>query len=94
VLTFAVPWTLVAVGAAHRAPWSWALLAAAILTRYLVAFVVGRVVLRDRQAWRDWWLILVRDFIAPLIWIGSYTGRTVAWRGDQFILKDGKLRPA
>jgi hypothetical protein len=31
--------------------------------------------------------------VALVIWAGSYTGRTVAWRGKYFILENGKLRP-
>jgi len=53
--------------------------------------VVGVLVLRDRHVLRLFWLILVRDLIAALLWIASFTGHTVAWRGVAFRLKDGKL---
>jgi len=36
------------------------------------------------------WLPL-RDLVAALIWLASLTGHHVVWRGDSFILKDGKL---
>jgi hypothetical protein len=28
-----------------------------------------------------------------IVWIASFAGHTVAWRGDRFILEKGKLRP-
>jgi hypothetical protein len=37
------------------------------------------------------WLIPLRDFAALLVWIGSFTGHTVSWRGEYFELKDGRL---
>lgn len=94
VLTFAPPWALLAVIGARGALWSWLLLAAALVLRFAVALEVGLRVLHDRQLLRDLWLLPLRDPIALLVWIGSYTGHTVAWRGDQFVLRDGKIIPA
>ena len=93
VLTFAIPWALLAVLVGRGAAWSWILLATVLVSRFAVALAVGWWVLRDRQVFRDLWLVPLRDLIGLLIWIGSYTGHTVAWRGNQFILKDGKLTP-
>jgi len=36
-------------------------------------------------------LIPVRDIFALLVWIVSFSGHTVSWRGDRFHLRDGKL---
>src|SRR5205823_2195482 len=90
-LTFALPWAALAILAARGAPWSWALLAAAVAMRLAVALAVGWSVLRDRQVLRWWYLVPLRDFVGFAVWVASYTGDTVAWRGDEFILKDGKL---
>ncbi len=94
VLTFGVAWAIATVIAAWGAPWAWGLLGAAMAARTSMAHVVASVVLRDRRWWRDLWLLPVRDLLALVIWIGSYTGRSVRWRGDEFILEKGKLRPA
>jgi ceramide glucosyltransferase len=60
-----------------------------------MAFVVGHSVIRDRQVGHLWWLIPLRDCIALLIWASAFAGRTVYWRGDKFVLKNGRLqRPA
>ncbi|HKD90971.1 MAG TPA: bacteriohopanetetrol glucosamine biosynthesis glycosyltransferase HpnI [Terriglobales bacterium] len=90
-LTFALPWSLLAVIASGSAAWSWAVVAGSAAMRLAVALAVGWSVLRDRQVLRWWYLVPLRDVIGLAVWLASYTGDTVAWRGDEFILKDGKL---
>jgi ceramide glucosyltransferase len=91
LLTFGLPWALLAVVASRGALWSWALLSATALLRAWMAWIVGRVVLQDAQVLRFFALIPLRDFAAVLVWIGSFTGNRISWRGDSFRLKDGKL---
>jgi ceramide glucosyltransferase len=56
-----------------------------------LALAVGVGVLGDRQVLRDLWLLPPRDVVALGIWIWSFAGNTVAWRGQHFSLKDGKM---
>lgn len=91
VLTFGFPWALLAVAGTHGAGWSWALLAVALALRLAVALVVGWSVLRDRQVLRLMPWLPLRDLVAVLVWLASLIGHNVVWRGDSFILKDGKL---
>jgi ceramide glucosyltransferase len=90
-LTFALPWAMLAVAASAGAIWAWALAGVSLLTRLAVALAVGWGVLRDRQALRYGYLVPLRDVVGLAVWLASYTGDTVAWRGDEFILRDGKL---
>ena len=90
-LTFGLIWGLLTLVSAHAAAWTWTLLAATLAMRMAVAIVVGFLVLRDRHVLGLLWLIPFRDLIAALLWIASFTGHTVAWRGVAFRLKDGKL---
>jgi ceramide glucosyltransferase len=90
-LTFGLPWALLAVGAALGASWTWALLIAVLAMRLGVTFAVGWRVLLDRQAITMAPLLLLRDIIAPLVWIESFVGNTVVWRGERFELRKGKL---
>ena len=90
-LTFGLIWGLLALVSAHAAVWTWTLLTATLAMRMTVAIVVGLWVLRDRHVLCLLWLIPFRDLIAALLWIASFTGHTVAWRGVAFRLKDGKL---
>jgi hypothetical protein len=59
--------------------------------RFIVAVVVAKSVLRDRQIIRSFAWIPVRDFFALLIWIVSFVGHDIVWRGVRFRLEDGKL---
>ncbi len=43
------------------------------------------------QVLRDLWLLLPRDMVALFVWVWSYAGNTVWWRGNRFALKDGRL---
>jgi ceramide glucosyltransferase len=89
--TFGLPWALITVVLARAAGWAWVLLAAVALLRVAVALRIGRSVLHDRQLVRLLVWLPVRDVLALWIWLQSFAGHTVAWRGDSYRLKDGKL---
>jgi ceramide glucosyltransferase len=91
LFTFGLPWALLTVIASLGALWSWALLGVTIFLRVLVAGIVGDRVLADRQTMRLLWLMPLRDFVAVGVWLGSFCGNTIWWRGDSFQLKNGKL---
>jgi ceramide glucosyltransferase len=94
LLTFGLPWAMIAVALAAGAWWSWTVLAAAVLLRVAVALEVGLGVVHDRAVWRHLWLLPLRDLVAFWVWFASFADHTVHWRGDIFILENGKIRPA
>lgn len=89
--TFGLLWALLNVIAAHAAPWSWAVLAAMFLLRVAMAIVVGKSVLQDSRVVEQIWLLPLRDLLAAFVWIASFAGHTVVWRGETFELKNGRL---
>lgn len=91
MLTFGVPWAVAAVIASPLSWWTWLVLAATLMMRTTAAIKVGRGVLHDPQVMRDLWLVPMRDFVALAVWIWSYAGNTVQWRGLRFRLRNGKL---
>jgi ceramide glucosyltransferase len=91
LFTFGWPWALLALIASRGAGWAWALTATAVFLRFLVAWTIGRGILKDRQVARFLPLLPLRDLAAVLVWLVSFASNTVAWRGDRFYLKDGKL---
>ncbi len=91
ISTFGLMWAVLLAIFAYAVPWAWALVAATLLMRFVVAFVVGGTVLNDGQVLRLCWLIPLRDVIAVGVWIASFAGHTVTWRGDLFLLNKGKL---
>ncbi len=94
LLTFGVPWAIFSVLLASGAWWSWCVLAAAVGLRAAVAIKVGIGVVHDRAVWRHLWLLPLRDLVAFWVWFASFADNKVHWRGDVFILEDGKIRPA
>ena len=93
ILTFGLPWAMLTVIVASLATWSWSLLAVALVFRYAVATTVGVAILNDRQVLNQFWLIPLRDLLWVGLWTASFMGRRVVWRGNEFTLENGKLRP-
>ena len=93
LLTFGLPWAMISVLLSAGAWWSWPVLALASLLRATVAFQVGARVVHDPSILRRLWLVPVRDLVAFWVWFASFAGRQVHWRGEVFILEDGKIRP-
>lgn len=91
VSTFGTMWALLAFVAAGAAPWSWAVLGSVLLLRIIVALVLCRNVVYDEESVEQFWLLPLRDLIAAAVWLASFTGHTVTWRGDRFELKNGRL---
>jgi ceramide glucosyltransferase len=89
--TFGLTWALVNLILSHAEPWSWAVLGGVALLRLAVALTVAKGVLQDRTLLKNLWLVPVRDLVAVLVWLASFAGHTVTWRGDRFELKNGRL---
>jgi len=94
VFTFGLPWAFLALVFSRGATWAWGLLAITAAVRAISAFFVSSHVLRDRQSLRDLWLLPLRDVFALGLWLASFAGHRIAWRGEKYILEKGKLRPA
>jgi ceramide glucosyltransferase len=94
VLTFSMPYGLLggAVALAMHRPmlaillftWSW-------VTRVAVAVVVGRLVVREPNLWRNAVLYPLRDLLGFFFWSASYLGNEVLWRGEVYELLRGGL---
>lgn len=91
VFTYGLIWGLFALIAGGAAPWSWAVFGVTVLLRLAVALTVGSAVLESRRLLGSLWLLPVRDLVAVLVWIASFAGHTVTWRGDRFELRKGRL---
>ncbi len=90
-VTFALVWAVFGVLTAPHAWWTWVILGVAAVARLTSAMVVGRGVLRDPQVSRGLWLVPLRDLVALAVWIVSYAGNEIEWRGLRFKLRKGKL---
>lgn len=91
LFTFGLLWAVLCVVTAEGAAWAWTLFAVTVLLRFFLAAVMDNWVLRGRQFWRNCWLLPLRDFAGAAVWLASFAGNTVSWRGERFTLKGGKL---
>ena len=94
LLTFGLPWAMIAVPLAGGVWWSWAVLGVAAILRAAVALQVGVGVVNDRAVIGNLWLLPLRDMVAFCVWFASFADHKVQWRGEIFVLENGKIRPA
>jgi len=94
IFTHTLPLAAANVVASGASFWSIWLLGLAFFLRLGTAVQVGAGVLGDRQVLRDLWLLPLRDAIGFLVWVWSFAGNTIVWRGEQFVLKGGRLEKA
>ena len=93
LFTHGLPWALAAAAAANT---GW--LAALFLTTYLalrlaMTWTIGVWGLRDPVVRRGFWLIPLRDALAFLVWLASFTSNRIQWRGLEFKVEKGILVP-
>jgi ceramide glucosyltransferase len=93
IFTHGLGWALLNVLASGFSPVSLWLLGMSILLRLALAMTVGAQVLGDRQVLPSLWLLPLRDLVAMGVWVASFAGNTIVWRGERFRLRDGKLYP-
>ena len=91
IVTFGLAWGILAVLAEPRAWWTGTALAIVALSRVFAAQAIGRGVLRDSYVTRSLWLLPLRDFVALAVWVTSFAGNEIEWRGLKFRVRDGKL---
>jgi ceramide glucosyltransferase len=89
--TYGLFWALVALLSSRAALWSWAVVCVTVVLRLATAITVGKYVLQDKGLLRQLWLLPARDLCAVAVWIASFAGHTVTWRGDRFELRKGRL---
>lgn len=91
IVTFGLAWGILAVLAKPQAWWTWTALAVIAFLRLAAAVAIGRTVLDDPSVLRDLWLLPLRDFAALAVWLASFVGDEVEWRGLKFRVRGGKL---
>ena len=91
IVTFGLPWAVFNLIACGFTLDSIALLSLTVAARVTVALAAGVGILGDTQVLRNLWLLPLRDFCALWVWIWSFAGNSVQWRGETFLLKQGKL---
>lgn len=92
-ITFALPWGLLAWLASGLAPWGGWLALFCLLLRLTVAALAERAGLGGRLPWRTLLLLPLKDLISFGLWILSFLGDTVTWKGKRYrVAQDGRLQ--
>jgi ceramide glucosyltransferase len=94
IVTHGLGWALLNAVASGLSPLSLWLLAMSFFLRLTMAMTVGASVLGDHQVLDGLWLLPVRDVVAMGLWTAGFAGNTIVWRGERFVVKDGKLLKA
>jgi ceramide glucosyltransferase len=92
VLQISLFWALLAVMAAGAESWAWALFLAVLLVRYALARRIDKILGLAKAG--EAWLFLLRDICAAIIYIASFCGNTVDWRGQTMTADAGRTERA
>ena len=92
LLTYGTATALLTLAASGFSVFAWRLFAATMIARFLPVWLIGVGGLRDRTLARYFWLVPLRDLLTFGVWLVSFFGDEVEWRGTRFrVLRDGKL---
>lgn len=91
LVTFAVP---IAAAALALEPSLWPASCLCLALRIAAAWAVGARRLQDPLVRRYWPVLPIADLVSFAVWVASFFGRQVLWRGTRFRLeKTGELTP-
>jgi ceramide glucosyltransferase len=88
-LTFGLPFGLLALVSSvllGMSEFGLAILGWTVVARVLQSGLIGRYVVKDKEAVRLAVLYPLRDLIGSILWMASYASRRVGWRDDLFEL--------
>ncbi|MCB5943420.1 bacteriohopanetetrol glucosamine biosynthesis glycosyltransferase HpnI [Acidocella sp. KAb 2-4] len=91
VLQYSLFWAVLALVFAGGAVWSWLLLALVFTARYLAARDIDTALRLPKSG--ALWLLLLRDLVSAIIYVTSFIGRHVDWRGQVMHADSGKVAP-
>ena len=93
IFTLGLPWSLLAAAIAPTATVAAAYLGGYFLVRSVLTLLVGSAGLKQSGVWAKLALIPVWDAMATLIWLASFTRRSISWRGHDYFIVNGDLVP-
>jgi ceramide glucosyltransferase len=91
LFTWALPWSLFAFAVQPTLAVAGGYFGTYLLLRIVSTLLVGRWGMKQKTIWNKLPLIPVWDALAFAIWITSFWQRTIRWRGEDYLLKNGTL---
>ena len=93
LLTQGLPWAVLAALLAPSATIAAAYLAAYLVLRTAMAWVVGVTGLHDAVLRRRIWLLPLRDAVHFAVWLAGFFSSRVVWNGVQYKVQNGRMIP-
>jgi ceramide glucosyltransferase len=93
VFTLGLPWALVAVALLPTPAIAVGYLGGYLIVRAVMTLLVGSWGLKQTGIWKKLAFIPLWDGMASLIWLTSFTRKTIRWRGRDYLMRDGNLVP-
>lgn len=94
VFTLGLPWTILAMAISPRWQFVVGFLGGYLFVRSLLTWLVGRVGLKQSAVWKNVLFVPLWDAMATVIWLVSFTRKTIRWRGHDYAIVNGQLVPA
>ena len=88
ILQISLFWALLALVSAGGAPLAWLLFFVVLMARFMAVRRIDAMLGLAKAG--DAWLILVRDLCSVIIYIASFAGNKVDWRGQTMRADAGK----
>ncbi len=93
-ITHALVYSLLLWLASDLAPYALGLVAATLAVRGTLAWFAERVCLKGSLPWPAFLLLPLKDLMAFVLWLLSFTGDRVTWGGAKYrVTPEGKLEP-
>jgi ceramide glucosyltransferase len=93
IFTLGLPWALLAVALRPTPAIIAAYLGGYFVARSVLTLSIGSGGLKQPGVWRKLAWIPLWDAMASLIWLLSFARKTIRWRGQDYIIRDGELLP-
>jgi ceramide glucosyltransferase len=94
ILTYGLATSMLLLLALGGTLFGWTLVAIITLVRFAAAIFAGVVLMRDRTLLKSLWLVPLRDWLGFLVWLFSFGGNQIYWRGQRFVVRrDGTITP-
>jgi ceramide glucosyltransferase len=93
IFTLGLPWILLAVAVHPTVAIAAIYLGGYFAFRAAMTVLVGAWGLKQRGVWGKLILIPLWDAFASLIWLASFIRKTIRWRGQDYMIRNGELVP-
>jgi len=91
IFTFGLPWAIVAVASHPSSTVAAIYFGGYAACRLAIALTIGGWGMKQRGLWKKIPLIPLWDALAFAIWLGSFTRKTIRWRGVDYLMREGKF---